>query len=103
MYNLTQSQIHARSKNHTRFKRKHDEKFKKREMIKHAKYQKKVDYVINGWKKKGRGKEKKIKGQTLPSMISTNNKCTKSWKYIGYGKKKPLKEGLKHSAIFYLT
>lgn len=95
--------IHYHSKEHTRFKRKMDKEFKRKEAIKTLKYQERVDKIKKTIKKKGRGKYVKIKGEILPSWIDTNSRCSKSWTYVGYGKEKPLKEGFKHSIIFYLT
>lgn len=91
---------HLRNKHHNRFKRKRDRFFKRKEVIKSLVYQSKVDVIKRTIKKKGNGRLHKIKGQTLPSMINTNSACTKSWTRVGYGKDKPLKEGMKHSIIF---
>lgn len=91
---------HLRNKYHSRFKRKKDKVFKRKEVIKSLVYQSKVDAIKKTMRKKGSGKFYKIKGQTLPSMVNTNSACTKSWTRVGYGKNKPLKEGMKHSIIF---
>lgn len=91
---------HLRNKHHSRFKRKRDRIFKKKEAIKSLVYQSKVDAIQKTMKQKGSGKLHKVKGQILPSMVDTNSTCTKSWTRVGYGKDKPLKEGMKHSIIF---
>lgn len=69
---------HLKNKHYSRFKRKRDRVFKRKEVIKSLVYQSKVDAIKKTIKKKGNGKIHKIKGQTLPSMIDTNSACTKS-------------------------
>lgn len=69
---------HLKNKHYSRFKRKRDRVFKRKEVIKSLVYQSKVDAIKKTIKKKGNGKFHKIKGQTLPSMIDTNSACTKS-------------------------
>lgn len=94
---------HCKKKVHSRFKREMDQKFKRKEVIKTSRYQKIADGYKKTISKKGVGKYKKIKGQIHPKLLNANSRCIKSWTHIGYGKDKPLKEGIKLYCIYDIT
>lgn len=94
---------HVRNKKSHQHNRKMNKMYKEKEYIKTAKYQSIADGYKKSMSKKGKGKMKKIKGQTLPTPIAANDASVKSWSKIGYGENRPLKEGFKLFAIYDIT
>jgi len=84
-------------------KREMDAKYKERERIKNASYQKMCDQYKRRMRRKGNGRKKKVKGEVLPTSLPCNDSATKSWRCIGYGQMAPLHEGFKHFAIWDRT
>lgn len=84
-------------------RRKLNIKHKPAEAIRHAKYQKICDAYKNTMRRKGVGRAIKVKGETMPTAMAANDAASKSWRHIGYGRAKPLREGTKHFAVYDIT
>ena len=102
-FDNTEFDQHAANKNRNMNRRKADIQNKAREAIRHARYQKTCDQYKRRLSKKGAGQAKKVKGRVLSTGIPCNDRTTKSWQRIGYGRNNPIPEGFKHFAIYDRT
>lgn len=77
---------------------------KGKEKIKAAHHQHIVDDFKKKMKKKGVGRNKKIKGEVMPTMIIADN-CVKGWTHVGFKESGyTLKnESMASAIIFYIT
>lgn len=103
VFDTTEFDQHMTRKSNAGIKRQLDRKFKTRERVKTAKYQKICDDYKRRLSKKGIGRAMKVKGVTMPTAMPCNDKTTKSWTRVGYGENKPLREGFKHGIIYAIT
>ena len=94
---------HSMRKTRNRIRRNQNRGHRVRESVRNANYQTACDQYKRRLSRKGAGRTKKIKGQTLSTGIPCNSRCTKSWLKVGYGCSKPLHEGFKHLAIWDMT
>lgn len=70
---------HQQSKVHGAFKYMTDKSHKENERIRTQRFQKIADSFKKSYQKKGIGKSKKIKGQTMPTQYALNNRNAKEW------------------------
>lgn len=87
-------------KNHGRFRYEVKVSHKDTERIKTMSYQKIVDSYKRNLRKKGIGKSHKIKGETMPTMLTRNSKCAKGWSNLNGMQEK---ESFKFFCIFAIT
>ena len=74
---------------------------KETDRLRCANYQRKLDLIAKDMKRKGNGRVHKIKGQTMPTMLCANSRCSKRWKHLNG---KPMRgESMKVAIIWDLT
>lgn len=81
--------------------RKANAKSKANERLRCANYQRKLDMIANAKRKKADGRAHKVKGETMPTLLCANSRCSKSWKHLNGN---PMRgESLKVAIIWELT
>lgn len=82
-------------------RRKSNAKAKANEKLRTYSYQRKIDSYQRTMKRKGDGRAHKEKGKTMPTILCSNNRCSKSWKHLNG---EPMRgECMKVAIIFALT
>ena len=97
---MTQHQKWNQKSRHRKH-RKGNDVHKEKERLRNANYQRKLDLIAKSKRKKGDGRAVKIKGETMPTLLCANSRCSKSWKHLNGN---PMRgESMKVAIIFDLT
>lgn len=92
-------------KNRRRLQRKKNLKHKGTDHLRCASYQRTIDKMEYALKHKAKGRYRKVKGETMPTMFCANSHDAKSWKHInGNRGGKPMRsESMKVALIWEIT
>lgn len=80
-------------------------KHKETDHLRCAPYQRTIDKMEYALKNKAKGRSRKVKGETMPTMFCANSRCAKSWKHLNRNRGgKPMRgESMKVALIWELT